>query len=365
MTPENERTNAAEAAHMDKVDVHWGVHNPTEPDEEQVLARLYGAPEADGIFRLAAAAAPLAAAAAPSGAQALLAEARKSLGMAGRPNTITREYASRHGDAFLRAPWCDMAVTYWARHSGTAEAVLPAGDRAYTPWHAADFQKLGTWHSGTTARVNAAKPGDIVFFDWGESNTIGAIDHVGVVERVLGGGRVQTIEGNTGDACKRRVRGSGVIAGYGRPAYKEVDDMPDYVSVGMNAAQELPPNQWVTIEWGQEYADSGHHHWDKGGASLVIGAARYSLTASLQIKGLAKGTEIQARAVEVEEAGDRTREGGPISEHTASDGDTFLLYSLPADTVGDGYRVRFEVIQYGTAPGQISAGSAKAFVWKT
>ncbi|MFD0902003.1 CHAP domain-containing protein [Actinomadura sediminis] len=364
MTPENEKTDAAEAAHMDKVDVHWGVHNPTEPDEEQVLARLYGEPEADGIYRLAAATAPMAAAAAPSGAQAILAEARKSLGMSGRPNAITREYASRHGDAFLSAPWCDMAVTYWARHSGTAEAVLPAGDRAYTPWHAADFQKIGSWHSGTTARVNAAKPGDIVFFDWGESNTIGAIDHVGVVERVLGGGRVQTIEGNTGDACKRRVRGSGVIAGYGRPAYEEVDDMPDYVSVGVSTPQELPPNTWVTVEWGEEYADAEHHHWDRGGSSLLVGACRYALTANVRIEGLPKGTEIQARTVEVEEAGGR-RDGGPIAEYTASDGDTFLLYSLPADTVGDGFRVRFQVIQYGTAAGRITAGSAKAFAWPT
>ncbi|MEU4828425.1 hypothetical protein AB0H37_41780, partial [Actinomadura sp. NPDC023710] len=55
----------------------------------------------------------------------MVAEARGSLGMSGRPNTITREYASRHGDEFLRASWCDMAITYWARHSGNAGAVLP------------------------------------------------------------------------------------------------------------------------------------------------------------------------------------------------------------------------------------------------
>ncbi|TDD70354.1 peptidoglycan-binding protein [Actinomadura rubrisoli] len=149
----------------------------------------------------------------------MLAEARKSIGMSGRPNTITREYAGRHGDEFLRASWCDMAVTYWARRSGNAGAVLPAGDRAYTVWHAEDFQKAGRWHSGTTAEVNAAKPGDIVFFDWGATNSMDAIDHVGVIEKALGGGRVQTIEGNTSDACKRRVRDSAVIAGYGRPAY--------------------------------------------------------------------------------------------------------------------------------------------------
>ncbi|MEU9018749.1 peptidoglycan-binding protein [Actinomadura sp. NPDC048394] len=156
-------------------------------------------------------------------AASMLAEARKSLGMSGRPNTITKEYAARHGDEFLNASWCDMAITYWARHSGNASAVLPGGDRAYTVWHAQDFQKAGRWHAGTTAQVDAAKPGDIVFFDWGASNTVSAIDHVGVVEKALGGGRVQTIEGNTSDACKRKVRGADVIAGYGRPDYSGDD----------------------------------------------------------------------------------------------------------------------------------------------
>lgn len=152
-------------------------------------------------------------------AAAMLSEARKSLGMSGRPNRITRAYSSRHGNAFLEAPWCDMGVTEWARASGNTAAVLPGGDRAYTVWHAQDFQKIGRWHPGTVAELNDAKPGDVVFFDWGASNSIGAIDHVGVIEKVLGGGRVQTIEANTGDACKRRVRDASVIAGYGRPAY--------------------------------------------------------------------------------------------------------------------------------------------------
>lgn len=172
-------------------------------------------------------------------AAGMLAEARKSLGLRGRPNYITRDYARRHGDAYLDAAWCDMAITYWARHSGNTAAVLPGGDRAFTVWHAQDFQKAGRWHTGTSAEVDRAKPGDIVFFDWGASNSIGAIDHVGVVEKNLGGGRLQTIEGNTGDACLRRVRSASVIAGYGRPAYDntvsdEEDDMKptDSVEVG-------------------------------------------------------------------------------------------------------------------------------------
>ncbi|TDD97658.1 CHAP domain-containing protein [Actinomadura rubrisoli] len=157
----------------------------------------------------------------------MLAEARRWLGTNGRPNALTMAYASRHGADYRSTAWCDIAVTEWARRSGNTAAVLPGGDRAYTVWHAEDFQKAGRWHTGTTAEVNAAKPGDIVFFDWGATNSMDAIDHVGVIERVLGDGRVQTIEGNTSDQCLRRVRSADVIAGYGRPAYSnEEDDMP-------------------------------------------------------------------------------------------------------------------------------------------
>ncbi|WP_433465694.1 CHAP domain-containing protein [Spirillospora sp. CA-128828] len=165
-------------------------------------------------------------------AAGMLAEARKCLGMTGRPNKITREYASRHGDEYLRAAWCDMGVTYWARHSDNADAVLPAGDRAYTVSHAQDFKNAGRWHAGTTANVNEAKPGDVVFFDWGATNVIGAIDHVGLVEKVLGGGRLQTIEANTSDGVRRRVRSADVIAGLGRP---------DYSGSGSSAAGEEDP----------------------------------------------------------------------------------------------------------------------------
>lgn len=152
----------------------------------------------------------------------MLTEARRDLGLAGRPNRVTRDYASRHGKAFLDAPWCDMAVTWWARRSGNTAVVLPEGDRAYTVWHAQDGRDRGLWFAGTAANLRKhARPGAIVFFDWDGSDTIGRIDHVGVVEAVLADGRVQTIEGNTGDVCARRVRASTVIAGFWNPPYTE------------------------------------------------------------------------------------------------------------------------------------------------
>ncbi|MFE3452368.1 CHAP domain-containing protein [Nonomuraea sp. NPDC059194] len=150
----------------------------------------------------------------------MLAAARKSLGLSGRPNYITRDYAKRHGGAFLDAPWCAMSVTYWARLSGNGKAVLPDGDRAYTVWFAEDGRDMGRWHAGTTANIKAhCKPGAVVFMDWDGTDSISRIDHVGIVEKVLPDGRVQTIEGNTGDACKRRVRSASVIAGFWNPPY--------------------------------------------------------------------------------------------------------------------------------------------------
>ncbi|MEV5412951.1 CHAP domain-containing protein [Thermopolyspora sp. NPDC052614] len=168
-------------------------------------------------------------------AEKMVARASDDLGLSGRPNHITRWYAARHGSEFLEAPWCDMAVTYWARHSDNAAAVLPNGDRAYTVWHAQDGEKLGRWHPGTAARIKQfARPGALVFFDWGGTDSIGRIDHIGIVERNLGDGRVQTIEGNTGDACKRRVRDSSVIAGFWNPDYGETESWTEAI------VRELP-----------------------------------------------------------------------------------------------------------------------------
>ena len=165
---------------------------------------------------------------------------RAYLGM-GEPNAVQEWYRSKHGSAYGgNFPWCDALVTKAAHDSGNAAAVLPGGDRAYTPWHANDFKKAGRWHSGTTANVNRCKPGDVVFFDWGGSNSIGTIDHVGVVEKVLGGGRVQTIEGNTSNVCARRVRGSGEIAGYGRPAYDGTPTKPTMPAAPAGKAPRWP-----------------------------------------------------------------------------------------------------------------------------
>lgn len=63
------------------------------------------------------------------------------------------------------------------------------------------------------------KVGDIIFFDWADSND-GSSDHVGIVEKVENG-RVYTIEGNSSDSCRQRDYdlNSTEIQGYGTPMY--------------------------------------------------------------------------------------------------------------------------------------------------
>jgi hypothetical protein len=165
-----------------------------------------------------------------SGREDMIAQAEKSLGLVGRPNYITREYAGRNGSYFAGAAWCNMAITYWARHSGNFNAVCFGKDFAYTVAHAQAFKDRGQWH----VDVAGIRRGDIVFFDWNGTNSIGAIDHIGIVVDV-NGRDVVCIEGNTADRCARRVRKASEIVGYGRPAYAGAKPAPKPASGGYKA----------------------------------------------------------------------------------------------------------------------------------
>jgi hypothetical protein len=149
-----------------------------------------------------------------AGLEAMISEAERSLGVSGRPNPITRWYSHRNGGFFATAAWCNQSITYWAHNSGNAASVCFGQDYAYTVWHAQRFRREGQWH----VDVAGIRRGDVVFFDWNESNRIGAIDHIGLVTGVRDG-VVYTIEGNTSDRCRRRARFASTIVGYGRPDY--------------------------------------------------------------------------------------------------------------------------------------------------
>ncbi|MFC0039791.1 DUF1906 domain-containing protein [Actinomadura rayongensis] len=142
------------------------------------------------------------------------------------------------------------------------------------------------------------------------------------------------------------------------------DDMPDYVSVGATAAQQLKPGEWTTVAFDKDYSDAEHQHSDEGGPSVLWGPARYALTASVTLDGVPQGTRVQARAIEVK-ADDTSKFTVAATQDFVSAGeDTALVFAMSADTVDDGYRVRFQVKQFGKDAAKLSSAGAKVLFWR-
>lgn len=117
------------------------------------------------------------------------------------------EYWSWYGFG-SRVEWCACFVSWCADRCGyIASGACPkfAGCTQGAQW----FKNRGKWLAGS----GTPSSGMIIFFDWDLS---GDCDHVGIVEKVENG-RVYTIEGNSGDACRRCSYpvGYNQIVGYG------------------------------------------------------------------------------------------------------------------------------------------------------
>ena len=144
----------------------------------------------------------------------MLTKAAEFIGYTERGRRFVEWFGSPIGTA-----WCAIFVSYCAAHSGN-EAAFPRFQ--YTPTGAAWFkQQSGGWHTKNP------QPGDLVFYDFPDD--VHRIQHVGIVEKVLADGRIQTIEGNTstgatgsqsnGGTVARRTRETRYVVGYGRPNY--------------------------------------------------------------------------------------------------------------------------------------------------
>ena len=152
--------------------------------------------------------------------------AAKELGYAeqggsdGRSGNITKFWAD-HYPQWQGSPWCG-AFVYWVlqKHKVGDHPIGKTGI-FYTPAIVNAAKAQGIWRSDSTASLSKIKPGDLVLFDF---NGSGNAQHVGFAEKYLGGGNVQTIEGNTsptnrgsqnnGGGVYRRVRNTASIMGY-------------------------------------------------------------------------------------------------------------------------------------------------------
>lgn len=111
-------------------------------------------------------------------------------------------------------PYCGMFVSWVFAKAGATAPGLPG---AYTPSMLSAGKK-----AGKAVATKDAKPGDLVYFDWGGD---GVTDHVGIVE-ANNGSYLTTIEGNTSDsnysnggAVLRRTRSYSSVSGVIRPDY--------------------------------------------------------------------------------------------------------------------------------------------------
>lgn len=148
-----------------------------------------------------------------------LAEAIKHLGVVEQPVNRTQfgEWFGIDG-----VPWSAIFVSYCFRIgaqytlcSGFQGAGVYERGCAYVPTLEAWLCTTGLWVGRTTPR-----PGDIAIFNW---DGRGAPEHVGIVEKPLGGGKFQSLEGNTslvndtnGGAVMRRTRLLSHVEGFGR-----------------------------------------------------------------------------------------------------------------------------------------------------
>ena len=105
-------------------------------------------------------------------------------------------------------PWCAYFVSWAAKQAGT-----PLGDRGQG---FAAVEGVRSWLK-STGRLSegpaaAGRPGDLVFFD---RDRDGVWDHIGLVEATLPDGSVRTIEGNSSDSVRQRIRSRSDIVAFG------------------------------------------------------------------------------------------------------------------------------------------------------
>ena len=136
------------------------------------------------------------------GNNAIVEVARAELG-----NTGGEKYWKWYGFR-SRVDWCAIFCSWCADQCGYIESgTLPkfsiVGDGEN--W----FKNRHRW----AGKGYSPRPGDFIFFDYERD---GVLDHVGIVEN-CDGEAITTIEGNSGDSCKRQsyIVGSSLIAGYG------------------------------------------------------------------------------------------------------------------------------------------------------
>ena len=153
--------------------------------------------------------------------QAALEEAQRYIGVkecpAGSNDTVFGRWLGVN-----KAPWCAAFVSFcfnvaagYIIGAGYKTAGMHPRGGAYVPTIEAWLKESGQW-----IERSDPQPGDIAIFNWDKA---GVPEHIGIVEKSLGGGAFVCIEGNTavgndsnGGEVMRRTRRIGQVDGFGR-----------------------------------------------------------------------------------------------------------------------------------------------------
>jgi len=187
--------------------------------------------------------------------------------------------------------WCFYFQSYGFKHLGALDLIY--GAHGYVPDFKGIFQPHGEFHT------SSPRAGDLVAFDFNRS---GDPEHIGMVEKVISGSVIQTIEGNTSDKVMRRTRSRSYVYGYATPKYgsssPQEDDMPDYVSLGMKAAQKFTAGKAEHAVFDVEYSDKSKLHADGPHPGILSGGKNGAMF-NIEVDASGAGT---MRLIEVDPA---------------------------------------------------------------
>ena len=192
-----------------------------------------------------------------------------------------RYWADRTGQQWLAGPsdsvwWCMLFVSMCLDECGQIGAI--GGFSFNTDYTVNQVRKHPEAYF---VSVYDARPGDVVIYNWDGGGT----DHVGFVEKNLGGGTLQTIEGNTssgdygsqsaGNGVWRRVRNHS-IAYVIRPAYSDSEESsapsgPADIRALQRAVRANPDNVAGPNTRSRCYALAAASNW--GGNTFPFGVA--------------------------------------------------------------------------------------------
>lgn len=116
----------------------------------------------------------------------------------------------------FRIEWCACFISWLAEKLGITD-IIPVDMSCNS--QIAKFKDMDVWHTDRNFQS-----GDIIYYDWDRLGDLKPVDHVGIVEKVVGN-TLTVIEGNNGNYPNDRVRrreissASSLIFGYARPKY--------------------------------------------------------------------------------------------------------------------------------------------------